>query len=443
MVDQPRHAAGGSATRPPVEDRRYRRLGIALVLLCFGGFGGWALAASLAVAVVAPGKVSVVSSKKTIQHYEGGIVSDIRVEDGDRVDAGDVLLVLDDTQVLSRLKIARSQYLLERANEVRLLAELSDRERLAFPDELRDSDSRRVADFLAVQRGLFVARRQALQGALDALDQQTRRLHEQREGLEAVVEINRQRVASLNEEVEDHRSLLERGLGDNRRVRELEREMLETRGEIAGQRARIAEIQAQVSENAVQKQTRVQEFHQEIGEQLRQAQAGIADAEERITALDDEVRRTLVKAPVAGTVVGLGVRTRGAVIAPGDPVMEIVPSGEGFVVEARIADRDINNVYPGQPAAIRFTAFDQQRTDTVEGELVHVSADSFEDESSGASYYQARIRVDEAEGPAGPEGRRLLAGMPAEVMIRTGERTFASYLAKPLTDMLARTLQGE
>ncbi|MDI5933889.1 HlyD family type I secretion periplasmic adaptor subunit [Halomonas kalidii] len=443
MVDRLRPTDGEAATRPPVDDRGCRRLGIALVLLCFGGFGGWALAASLAVAVVAPGKVSVVSFKKAIQHYEGGIVGDIRVEDGDHVETGDVLLVLDDTQALARLKIAQSQYLVERASEVRLLAELSGRERLAFPDELRDSDSPRVADVIAVQRGLFIARRQALQGALDALDQQTRQLHEQHDGLGALVEINRQRVASLNKEVEDHRSLYEQGQGDNQRVRELEREVLEIRGEIADQRSRMAQVQAQISESELQKQTRVQEFHQEIGEQLRQAQVGIADAEERITALGDQVRRTTVTAPVAGTVVGLQTRTRGAVIDPGDTVMEIVPSGEGFMVEARIADHEINSVYPGQPAEIRFTAFDQQRTDTVEGEVVHVSADSFEDETNGTSYYQARIRVDESGGPAVPEGRRLLAGMPAEVMIRTGERTFASYLAKPITDMLARALQGE
>ncbi|MFY0991504.1 HlyD family type I secretion periplasmic adaptor subunit [Halomonas sp. C05BenzN] len=432
----------GDEGRLPVSDRGCRRLGLALVLLCFGGFGGWALASSLAVVVVAPGKVSVASFKQTIQHYEGGIVSATRVEDGDRVEVGDVLLVLDDTRALSQLKSARARYLIDRASEVRLLAELSGRERLVFPDELRESPYRRVADFLAVQRGLFAARRQALQGGLDALDQRARQLQEQHDGLQALVEINRQRVASLQEEVEDHRSLYAQGQGDNQRVRELEREILQYRGEIAESRSGMAQIQSQLSENRLRQQTRLQEFHRDVGEQLRQVQAGIADAEERITALDDEVRRTTVTAPVAGTVVGLQPRTRGTVIDPGETLMEIVPGDDGFVVEARIADRDISNIYPGQTAEVRFTAFDRQRSDVIPGEVIHVSADSFEDASNATRYYRARIRVEDAAGRAVPMDSRLLSGMPAEVMIRTGERTFASYLAKPVADMLARAMRG-
>ncbi|MFC3282384.1 HlyD family type I secretion periplasmic adaptor subunit [Litchfieldella rifensis] len=426
----------------PVSGRGYRRLGLLILLIGLGGFGGWALAANLAIAVVAPGKVSVASFKKTVQHYEGGIVNEIRVGDGDRVEAGDTLLVLDNTRALSQLRIARSRYLINRASEVRLIAEQSGRETLRFPDELLDSDSRRVGDVLAVQRGLFFARRQALQGALDALDQQTQQLREQREGLTALVEITRQRVASLREEAEDHRSLFEKGMGDKQRLRELERRILQYRGEIAQHRAEIARLASQASENELRKQVRVQEFQQDIGEQLRQVQGRIADAEERITALNDEVRRTAVTAPVAGTVVGLQVHTRGAVIESGDPIMDIVPSGEGFVVEARIADRDIDNIYPGQSAEIRFSAFNQQRSDVIEGEVVHVSADSFEDEATGAGYYKARVKVVDAKQMALPRDRQLLAGMPAEVMIRTGERTFASYLVKPVADMLARAMRA-
>ncbi|EPC02585.1 hypothetical protein L861_09580 [Litchfieldella anticariensis FP35 = DSM 16096] len=425
----------------PVSGRGYRRLGALIVLIGVGGFGGWALMADLAIAVVAPGKVSVASFKKTVQHYEGGIVEEIPVSDGDHVEAGDTLAVLDNTQVLSQLQIARSQYLINRATEVRLTAELSDQETLQFPDELRKGDSPRVDDVLAVQRGLFFARRQAQQGALEALDQQTRQLQEQSEGLEALVEINRQRVASLREEAGDHRKLFEKGLGNKQRLRELERQILEYRGEIAKHRAEIARLAAQVSENELQKQVRVQEFQKEVGEQLHQVQARITDAEERMTALSDEVQRTTLTAPVAGTVVALQVHTQGAVLKPGDPVMDIVPSGEGFVVEARIADRDIDSIYPGQPAEIRFSAFNQRLSNVIEGEVIHVSADSFEDKESGKSYYKARIKVTDTGQQEMTGDMKLLAGMPAEVMIRTGERTFASYLIKPVTDILARAMR--
>ncbi|MHB0776577.1 HlyD family type I secretion periplasmic adaptor subunit [Halomonas sp. WWR20] len=432
-----------SGTKLPISDKKYRRLGFIVLLVAFGGFGGWALAANLAVAVVAPGAVSVESFKKTIQHFEGGIVSQIRVSDGDHVEAGDTLVVLDNTQALSQLQIAQSQYNINRASEVRLMAEQGGAETLTFPDELLDSNTPRVKEVLAVQRGLFVARRQALQGTLDALDQQIVQMKEQIEGLQAQIGINKKRVASLRDEAADFRSLFKEGLGDNQRLRELERQILQYQGEIAQHQSEIARLKSQISENEVQKQVRLQEFQKEIGEQLRQAQAQIADAEERITALSDQVQRTTVSAPVSGIVVGLKVHTIGAVVRAGDPIMDIVPSGDGFVVEARVPDRDIDNIYPGQFAEIRFSAFNQRLSNVIEGEVVNVSADSFEDEATGARYYKARVKVTEEGKRKMTENMQLLAGMPAEVMIRTGERTFASYIAKPITDMLARAMREE
>ncbi|MFD2438060.1 HlyD family type I secretion periplasmic adaptor subunit [Modicisalibacter luteus] len=337
------------------------------MLTCFVGFGSWAVAANLAVAVVAPGTVSVASFKKTVQHYEGGIVSNILVDDGDHVDAGDPLLVLDNTQALSKLEIARSQYLINRATEVRLLAEQAGKPTLTFPEKLREYESERVGNILEVQRDLFQARRQTLQGALDTLDQQTVQLREQIEGLRQVMAVNRKRVDSLRQEAKDFRSLYKEGLGNNQRVRELERQILQYQGEIAQHQADIARLESQISENGLKRRVRQQEFQQELGEQLRQVQADIADAEERMTALSDQVRRTTVTAPVSGTVVGLAVRTQGAVVAPGDPIMDIVPSNDSFIIETRIADRDIETVYPGQRAEIRFSAFNQRLANVVEG----------------------------------------------------------------------------
>jgi epimerase transport system membrane fusion protein len=427
----------------PTSGKGYLRLGLVILLIAFGGFGGWAASADLAVSVVAPGAVSVESFKKTIQHLEGGIVDEINVDDGDHVEAGDTLLVIDNTQARSQLAISRSQYLINRAAEIRLLAEQKDADTLTFPDELLNSDAQRVKEVLAVQRALFQARRGALEGTLSALDEQMSQMREQIDGLQDVIDVNQERMNSLQQEAQDYRSLFKEGLGDNQRLRELERQALQFKGDIAQSRSKIAELKSQISENKVQKQVKIQEFQKEVGEQLREAQGNIADAEERITALSDQVKRTTVTAPVSGTVVGLKVHTVGAVIQPGDPIMEIVPSGDDFIIEARVPDRDIDNIYPGQYAEIRFSAFNQRLSNVIDGEVTNVSADSFEDEATGAKYYKARVKVTEDGKREMTENMQLLAGMPAEVMIRTGERTFASYMTKPITDMLARAMREE
>ncbi|WP_043529862.1 HlyD family type I secretion periplasmic adaptor subunit [Litchfieldella xinjiangensis] len=438
-----RQIESDQAEQLPTSDRRYRRLGMLILLVAFGGFGGWAMTANLAIAVVAPGAVSVESFKKTLQHYEGGIVERILVQDGDKVEAGAPLLVLDDTQSRAQLQIAQSEYHIARASEIRLLAEQAGEEALVFPDDLLESPSPRVQAVLSVQRKLFAARRESLHGALASLDEQALQMQEQIVGLEATQRINRSRIASLAEEANAHRSLFKSGLGNSQRLRELEREIMEYQAENARYNADAARLRSQISENLLQKAVRNQEFLQEVGEQLRTAQAQIADSEERITALDDQVQRTQIIAPVSGTVVGMQIHTLGAVIRSGDPLMDIVPSGDGFVVEARVPDRDIDNIYLGQPAEIRFSAFNQRMSNVIDGEVTHVSADSFEDEATRTRYYKTRIHVTDAGQESMTETMQLLAGMPAEVMIKTGERTFASYVAKPFTDLIARAMREE
>lgn len=427
----------------PTSDKGYRRLGFAILLVAFGGFGLWAFTASLAVAVVAPGSVSIESFKRTVQHLEGGIVEELRVEDGDQVNAGDILVVLSDTQARSQLDIARSQYLINRAMEARLLAEQAGAEVLVLPEALKDVDNPRVQQVLAVQQSLFVARRQSLTSTLEALDEQSVQLREQISGLQARIEVNTRRARSMRAEAEDFRSLYQEGLGNNQRLRELERQILQLEGDSAEFRSTIAQLRSQISENRMEREIQQQEFQKEVGEQLRQAQSQVAEAQERIVALEDQVARTVIRAPVSGTVVGRQVHTEGAVIRAGDVIMEVVPGSGGFVVEARVPTRDIDNIYIGQFAEIRFSAFNQRLTDVIDGEVIHVSADSFQDEATGQEYYRARVRVTETGREQMTEQMQLLSGMPAEVMIRTGERTFASYIAKPISDMLARAIRED
>ncbi|MCL7939468.1 HlyD family type I secretion periplasmic adaptor subunit [Halomonas sp. ATCH28] len=429
--------------RLPVADKGSRRLGMAILLVAFGGFGGWALSANLAVAVVAPGSVSVESFKKTLQHLEGGIVQQILVEDGQRVSAGETLLVIDDTKVRAELQMARSEHAIARASEIRLLAEQSGQESLAFPDDLTDTGSSRVEEVIRVQRRLFESRKESLQSALSSHDEQVVQMQEQIEGLEERTQIARRHIRSLGGEAADYRSLFKEGLGNNQRMRELERQILQFESEIAQNRSEAASLRSRISENRLEKEIRIQEFQQEVGERLREVQAQVVDAEERIIALQDQSRRTHVTAPVDGTVVGLQVHTIGAVAKPGDPLLDLVPAGDGFVVEARVPDRDIDNIFVGQPAEIRFSAFNQRLSNVIDGEVVHVSADSFEDEATRTHYYKARVRVTDRGQEDMNENMQLLAGMPAEVMIRTGQRTFASYIAKPINDILARAIRED
>ncbi|MCZ0927315.1 HlyD family type I secretion periplasmic adaptor subunit [Halomonas janggokensis] len=435
--------APGKDNELPLEDTRYRRLGVAILILAIGGFGSWSVFANLAVSVVAPGSVSVESFTKTIQHLEGGIVKSIQVEDGDHVEAGDVLIVLDDTQARSQLRVTRSDYLISRATEVRLLAELSDADTLRFPEELTSSDHPRVKEVLEVQQRLFASRRDSLTSTLASLDEQIVQMNEQIDGLTNTQRINQQRISSLNGDVGNHRKLFQKGMISSQRMHELERESLEYQSINAQHASEVARLHSQISENALKKQVRLQEFQQQVGEALRQTQAEVADAEERLTALMDKVDRTEVLAPVSGTVVGLKVHTLGGVIRSGDPLLDIVPTDVGFIVEAKVPDHDVDHLYIGQPAEIRFSAFNQRLSNVIDGEVVHVSANSFEDEATRARYYKVRLRVTTEGQENMTETMKLLAGMPAEVMLRTGERSFSSYLAKPITDMLARAMRED
>ena len=434
---------GEASEKLPTSDKGYRKLGFGILFIALGGFILWSVTASLAIAVVAPGSVSIESFKRTVQHLEGGIVEQLLVEDGDKVEAGDTLVVLSDTQASSQLAIARSRYLINRAMEARLLAEQAGADMMEIPDDIQNVDDPRVQQVLAVQQSLFAARRQSLQSTLQALDEQSVQKREQIEGLEERMRVNVNRISSLRSEAEDFRSLFREGLGDNQRLRELERQVLQYEGDNAEFRANIAQLRSQISENSMQREIQQQEFQKEVGEQLRDAQSQIAEAEEQIISLRDQVERSVVTAPVSGTVVGRQVHTVGAVIRPGDKIMDIVPSNEGFVVEARIPTRDIDNIYIGQFAEIRFSAFNQRLTDIIDGEVVYVSADSFKDEATGAQYYRARVRVTEDGYTQMNDQMQLLSGMPAEIMLRTGERTFASYIAKPITDMLARAMRED
>lgn len=427
----------------PTDDRRARRAGLAILLITFAGFGGWAAVAKLDSAAVASGVVTVESYRKTIQHLEGGIVQDILVRDGDSVHSGDVLLRLDDTQARARLEIIRSQYLAARALEARLIAERDQQADLTFPAELMNlREDARVGETLEGQERVFKARGEALRGETALLEQRIEQLQAQIGGLEALQQTEQRRIDSLQRELQDFRRLQQSGFTDKLRLLELERDIAELEGERASHLAEIARTRMQIGETKLQILQLRKQFQTEVVAELRDTQTKLFDLIERMRALQDTVERTEIRAPTEGTVVGLGVHTMGGVVAPATPLLEIVPKGEQLVVEAKVQPTDIDKVHAGLAADIRFTAFKLRTTPVVEGQVLTVSADRLIDPDTKYPYYLARIQVT-AEGMERLQGLELLPGMPAEVMIKTGERTLLNYLLRPLLDAFARSFRED
>ncbi len=444
-IDNTARAPGPTGHIPElvISDRPERVIGLLVLLVAFGGFGLWAAVAPIDSAAVAPGVVAVESSRKTIQHLDGGIVREILVREGDAVRAGDTLALLDDTEARAQFEIVRTQFLAYRAEEARLIAERDGLEEIVFPNDLVEAESDpRIEEAIGGQRRVFQARKKALQGDIDVLHQRVEQIGEQIIGLEALTQSKTQRIELYQEEIAGLKDLFAKGMGDKSRLREWERLVAELEGERAEHQASIAGAKVQVGETQLQIAQVQRRFASEVVEQLRDVQTELSDHRERMRALEKTVERTRVTAPVDGHVVGMKFHTIGGVIRPGDALLDIIPQDESLIVEARVRPVDIDRVSPGLEAEIRFSAFNTRTTPTAPGRVLTVSADRLTDPATEMPYYLGRIQVT-PEGEARLKGLTLLPGMPAEVMIKLGERTFFQYLMRPITDRVARAFKED
>tara|TARA_Y100001936_G_scaffold204148_1_gene207454 strand:+ start:291 stop:1595 length:1305 start_codon:yes stop_codon:yes gene_type:complete len=419
----------------------HKRFGILLFALLFGFGGIWATTAPIDGAASGAGEVTVRSYSKIVQHLEGGIISNIFVENGARVSQGDPILEIDNTQFMAQLEMANSLYIARRALESRLRAERDELAQINFPFDLNSSGEQAGIEIQA-QEEIFRTRRSRLEGSVAVLEQRVEQLQSRIVGLVGLKESKERLARSYNEELADVSELLTQGFSDKNRLRDLERNIATLNGEVAELLASISTTEVEIGEARLQILQQQKEFQNEVVTQLGAVQTELNESIERVNALEDTVARTIVRAPDSGIVNGLQVHTIGGVVSPGMRIVDIVPAEDDLIVEVQLSPNDIDRVQIGQEATIRFSTFGTTSVPTVYGEVITISADSFTNEATGISYYLARVEVD-PESMEDLGELTLMPGMPSEVFIATGARTLMEYLFKPFSNAMARSLRED
>jgi len=422
----------------PHSIRQHLRAGLAGVIVLAGGVGGWAATTGLAGAVIGSGTLVVDSYSKKVQHPTGGVVSELNVREGAKVKVGAVLVRLDETVTRANLLIVVKSLDEQAARQTRLEAERDGEERLDFPAQLtaRASDPD-VARVIAGEGKLFELRRTARAGKKAQLNERIGQLLEQIGGLEEQIQAKDRETTFIDQELVGVRELWSKHLVQITRVTALERDAARLHGERGALVASTAEAKGRITETTLQIMQIDQDLRSEVGRELADIRAKTSELVEKRVAAEDQLKRIDIRAPQDGTVHQLALHTVGGVINAGEPIMLIVPAHDSLVVEVRIAPHEIDRVSVGQPVLLRFTAFNQRTTPQLNGEVSQVSADVAVDQKSGASFYVARIAVPETE-IARLGDVKLIAGMPVEAFIQTGQRTVISYLVKPFSDQLMR-----
>ncbi len=419
------------------------RRGGLVILVFFLLLGGWAAFSSLSSAAIAPGEVAVDSSRKTIQHLEGGIVKAINVRDGDQVTRGQVLIELSDTQARAQQQRFQARRGALVAREARLLAERDAKEQIKFPDSLVAlREQAEVEEALRGEENLFQSRNESHASHLAILDQRIAQYQKEIEGLGGEVAAADEQLGYLQDEIDSMEPLVEKKLVGKSRMLELQREAADIGGEKNRDLALIARAKQNIAEQELQILELKSRRSSEITAELRDVQTDLQELNEQMRASSDILTRTAITAPIDGTVVGLQVHTLGGVVGSSEPLMDIVPTDDSLVVNAHISPQDIDVVRSGLPAHVRLLAFNQRDAIPIEGTVSVVSADRLTDERTGLPYYLTKVIFD--EGALNRQGElHVQPGMQAEVMIITGERSALSYLLEPITRSLRRSFREQ
>lgn len=421
----------------------YARLGWIIVLVGVCGSLLWASVAPLDRGVPISGTVVVATNRKAVQHQIGGTVTEILVQEGDKVKEGQVLVRLNDIRAKSEAEISRTQYFSARASEARLTAEREGKKTIAFPKELEEAKSDpRVAANMSLQSQLLFSRQFALQNEMAAVDENIAGQKLQMHGTEESRENKKLQKKITQEQLESMRDLAKDGYVARSRLLDLERTMAQLNGSIAEDTGSIGRIKRQIAELELRRTQRQQEYQREVRTQLADVQKEANALNERLTSQDFDQAGNDVKAPVAGTVVGMAIFTKGAVVSSGFKMMDIVPAGDELEVEGSIPVHLIDKIHAGLKVDLIFSAFNQNTTPHIPGIVTNVSPDRLVEERTGQPYYKMKAKIS-------PEGIKMLAtnkvisGMPVDMFVKTGERTMMSYLLKPLLDRARTALTEE
>ncbi len=414
---------------------------IMLITLVFG------VLVPMESAAIAKGTVVVMSKRKTVQHLEGGIVKAILVQDGQRVEKDQPLMEISDVAPKANQDIVRQELWVERAAETRAMALHKRADTITFPEGMQEAakDNPNIAQAMQTQEELFNSQHQAQMGKLKTLKQRVAQLREEITGLEAQVQSAEGQLALTDEEIASVQTLLKEGLATKPRLLALQRQSEELRGQRGQALAAIAKAKQAITESELEVINQENDFATTVTAELRDIRTKIADYEEKLRVATDVMDRTVVLAPTEGIVTGLKFHTVGGVVAPGAPIMDIVPQGESLVLEVHIQPTDIDVVKPGLEAKVIFPAYKARRMPLFVGKVTQVSADAFTEQQGvqTVSYYTARVEVEGDQTRALAQGIVLTPGMPADVYIRTGSRSFLGYLLAPLTDSMEHAFKEE
>ncbi|WFP60892.1 HlyD family type I secretion periplasmic adaptor subunit [Mesorhizobium sp. WSM4904] len=434
------HAYRASRRNLKQRTRPARMLGYVSAIVFVGGVAVWSSVALLASAVVANGVVSPEGYRKTVQHLEGGIIGKIYVKEGDKVGAGQVLISLKTTQAQGHYDELQTRYIRLLATEARLVAELSGQDQIVFPKELISTDSDLARKVVVEEQALLDSRLATREGRTHILEKRIAQINEQSTGSREVIAAQAEQLGLIDQEIASAQQMYKKGLERLPRILALQRAQADIRANQATNRAQVAHNDQQIGETEFQLLNLRQQDSETANEDLAKVRGDLAELRSQLPSREDVLARTDIVAPIAGTVMNLRVTTESGVIASGQPLLDIVPNEPNLVIDSRIKPADIDVVHPDMPARVVLTAYPSRHLPQIHGLLTSVSADRLTDEKTGEPYFLAKVKVDTADlGQL--RDIRLSPGMPAEVMILTGEHTLLDYMLAPVEASLTRTFR--
>jgi HlyD family type I secretion membrane fusion protein len=429
------------SARPTHDYRRVATIGIGIIVGTFGVLGLWAAVAPLNSAVVAHGTVAVQSSRQTVQHLEGGIIAKILIHEGDHVHVGQSLFQLDPVQTQASVSISRNQLFTLLARRDRLSAERDGRSVLIFSPEIQaQSANPDVAQAMTDEQRQFLERRATINSQIAVLNTRISEYRTEMQGMATERASMEQQVGYLDDEISGLTELYRQNLVPKPRLLALQRERAQLQGQIGRSVSDRARTEKSIGETTLQMRQLQQQFNQDVSKELADVQQQSADVRQKFTVAQDQMQRMEVKAPMSGTVQNLRFFTQGAVVRPGEPMVDIAPDTGEMIVQTHISPNDIDSVHAGQKVEVRFSTFHSRTIPVISGLVKTVSQDRLVDEATHTPYYLSIVEVPPSQMPTELRGK-LRAGMPADVMIPTGSRTALQYIWQPLTNALNQTMR--